>query len=211
MTIRIIEQQQDDGSVKYFAYHAHIIYHGDPNDDDFDINNNHVVEVVAELPNPAALATWRDPLPMELAMASAVGAPRPSKIVDVICPDPMCGSTSSYPSNGDPDARALHKNYAMQVGTGKVAVPMSDDDRAILEKLARNEPLADSESPPMTATQRLHMAVHGVSQDGGTAAPEGTVSTLRSSMVVQHKPIQPRVANDWALRDAGYEVPELAV
>src|SRR5215831_13154683 len=213
MTIRIIEQQDADGTTRYFAYHAHIVYHDNPDDDDFNTDNNHVVEVMAELPNPAALATWRDPMPMELAMAAAAGAPRPSKIVDVICPDPMCRSTTSYPSNGDPDARAVHKNYAMQVGTGKVAVPMSDGDKAILEKLARSEPLADGESQPLSATQRLHLAVHGVPMNAGVGetADEGQVSALRSTMVVQHQPIQPRVANDWALKDMGYEVPKLAV
>jgi hypothetical protein len=187
VTIRIIEQTDADGNTKYFAYHAHVVYHDDPDDDDFNPDNNHVVEVMAELPNPVALATWRDPMPQELNMAAAGGFPRPTKVVDVICPDPDCGATSSYPSNGDPDARQLHKHYDMHIGRGKPQVPISDNDQAILQKMARSEPLAEGEAPPPTAIDRLR------------------------EHVKQHVPIQPRVANDWALKDMGLEVPTLRV
>jgi hypothetical protein len=210
MTIKVIEQQQEDGSTKFFVYHTHIVYHGDQDSDDFDPGDNHVVEVMAELPNPVALATWRDPLPMELAVARAAGAPRPSRVIDVICPDPMCGSVTTYPSNGDPEARQLHSHYAMHVGTGKPQVPMPEADVAVAQKLAQGQSLGEGEVLPVSAAQRLHIAVHGTETDG-TKVDEGAVQHFRTTKTIQHQPIRPFVANDWALKAAELPVPTLAV
>jgi hypothetical protein len=208
MTIRVLEQQDESGQYHYYAYHAHIIFHDDPEDDDFSPDNNHVVEVMAEIPSPVALATWRDPMPMELAMAAAHGAMRPAKVVDILCPDPYCGAVSTYPSNGDPEARRVHWNYNEFIGKGTPHVAMPDEDREILEKLARSEPLADHESYPITAADRLHRTVHGVTHDGKPIDPDHRASLLKLR-VTAHRPITPYVANAFALESMGLPIPNI--
>lgn len=114
MTVRIVEIEDENGMIKWYAYHAHIVYHGDQESVDFDPEDNSTVEVMAELPHSSHLASLR--APGQMGIMGGVGdkalhiSPR-NQVIDVVCPDPKCGAVTSYPAVGDPEARAVHARY----------------------------------------------------------------------------------------------------
>lgn len=124
MTVRIVEQ---DG--KWYAYHAHIVYNQDPaTDPDFDPNDNSTVEVMAPLPHSSFLS-------LEVAPQEGM-LPTPQKMLAVYCPDPECGSVSYYPSNGDPEAREVHRRHKADKGARAKLDPANvDANKAELAKL----------------------------------------------------------------------------
>lgn len=132
MTVKVIEIDDGNGLKKWFAYHAHIVYHDDPNSVDFDPNNNSTVEVMAELPHSSHLAAMRSAKQMGIAEEHDAPVPARQAMIDVVCPDPKCGSVTTYPAAGDPEARSVHGRYKADV-TGdnhpmRLALDMSNQE-----------------------------------------------------------------------------------
>lgn len=115
MTVRVIEVDDGNGLKKWYAYHAHIVYHDDPDSLDFDPNNNSTVEVMAELPHSSHLASMRSAKQMGIAEEHTAEVPPRRVMIDVVCPDPKCGSVSMYPATGDPEARSVHARYTQDI------------------------------------------------------------------------------------------------
>ncbi len=173
MTVRVIEVDDGNGLKKWFAYHAHIVYHGDPDSVDFDPADNSTVEVMAELPHSSHLASMRSAKQMGIAEEHDAPVPPRQVMIDVICPDPKCGSVTTYPAAGDPEARAVHSRYKSDI-TGqehvrRLEMDFGEEDHrnALLQQLTPFIQNAwarkDLELDPLGGHEHLHARHDGQS------------------------------------------------